>query len=89
MIMLFSPNLEGYGPVRTSVKSIVVCGVIAMAFILVCTIFTVVRYSDEMESVCSAVAAHVVQLGQLLILSAACSMAATAIGVTILIHPLD
>ncbi len=90
MILLFSCNAEGDGPVRTSVESIVVCRVIAMAFYLVCAIFTVLCYSDGMESVCPAVAAHVAQLaGQLLVLSALCSAAATAIGVAILIPWLD
>ncbi len=60
-----------------------------MAFYLVCTIFTVVCYSNGMESVCPAVAPHVAQFGQLLVLSAVCSVAAPAIGFAILFLWLD
>jgi hypothetical protein len=59
MILLFNHHAEGTGSVRASIKLIVVGGVAAMTFFIVFAIFTVVGYSNGMESVHQAVASYV------------------------------
>ena len=59
MILLFNHHVEGSGPVRASIELIVVGGVVAMTFFLVFAIFTVMGYSNGMESVRQAEASHV------------------------------
>ncbi len=51
MILLFNCHAEGTGPVRASIKLIVVGGIVVMTFFLVFAIFTVVGYSNGIESV--------------------------------------
>ena len=73
--MLFDCNVEGNWPICVAVKMIVVSSVIVMAFLLVVPCLAVVIDANGMESLCVAITTHVAELGQLLVLTTAGTMA--------------
>ena len=86
--MLFDWDVEGNWPKYVAVKTIAVASDIVMAFLLVVAVLAVVIDANRMESVCVAITTRVAELGQLLVLTTAGTMAASLLaGFTIALRP--
>ncbi len=88
VILLFDCDTEGGWPIYVALKTIFESSLVVMAFLLVVTVLAIVIDVNGMESVCVAITTHVVELGQLLVLTTKGTMTAPLlVGVKIALKP--